>query len=127
MNNFVTGFISTAMSDAEFTHIDSDGLDGIPYGEFDESDLSESDIAKIEKLCHAFQTVAADLLAELYDSGAMDESSAGSDFYMTRVGHGVGFWDRGIGELGNELTRLAGNGEVYFYIDDSGKPSVELY
>ena len=28
----------------------------------------------------------------------------GGDFYLTREGHGVGFWDRGLGELGDYLT-----------------------
>lgn len=29
---------------------------------------------------------------------------AGHDFWLTRVGHGAGFWDRGMGELGDRLT-----------------------
>ena len=28
----------------------------------------------------------------------------GHDLWLTSVGHGVGFWDRGLGELGNRLT-----------------------
>lgn len=31
----------------------------------------------------------------------------GHDFYMTRNGHGVGFWDRGLGEPGKWLTGMA--------------------
>lgn len=33
--------------------------------------------------------------------------SFGHDFYLTREGHGAGFWDRGLGELGDYLTQLA--------------------
>lgn len=29
---------------------------------------------------------------------------AGHDFWLTRAGHGVGFWDRDLGELGDRLT-----------------------
>ena len=29
---------------------------------------------------------------------------AGHDFALTRNGHGVGFWDRGLGEMGDMLT-----------------------
>ncbi|WP_087502374.1 hypothetical protein [Pseudomonas sp. SID14000] len=29
---------------------------------------------------------------------------AGHDFWLTRGGHGSGFWDRGLGELGEKLT-----------------------
>lgn len=31
----------------------------------------------------------------------------GHDFYLTREGHGAGFWDRGLGELGDYLTSIA--------------------
>lgn len=31
----------------------------------------------------------------------------GHDFYLTREGHGAGFWDRGLGELGDYLTKIA--------------------
>ena len=35
----------------------------------------------------------------------------GHDYLLTRDGHGVGFWDRGLGELGDYLTDVAkGNG-----------------
>lgn len=29
---------------------------------------------------------------------------AGHDFWLTRNGHGAGFWDRGMGQLGEDLT-----------------------
>ncbi|AYR00241.1 hypothetical protein PBI_PAT3_131 [Mycobacterium phage Pat3] len=31
----------------------------------------------------------------------------GHDFYLTREHHGAGFWDRGLGELGDYLTKVA--------------------
>lgn len=31
-------------------------------------------------------------------------ASAGHDFALTRNGHGTGFWDRGLGDLGQSLT-----------------------
>lgn len=31
----------------------------------------------------------------------------GQDFYLNREGHGVGFWDRGLGELGDYLSDIA--------------------
>lgn len=31
----------------------------------------------------------------------------GQDFYLTRNGHGAGFWDRGYGEIGRQLTEAA--------------------
>lgn len=31
----------------------------------------------------------------------------GYDLWLTQAGHGTGFWDRGLGELGKKLTELA--------------------
>lgn len=33
-----------------------------------------------------------------------DDAQAGHDFWLTRNGHGAGFWDRGHGELGALLS-----------------------
>jgi hypothetical protein len=47
---------------------------------------------------------------------------AGHDFYLTRNGHGAGFWDRGLGELGDRLTKAAGAyGETFEYVGDDRK------
>jgi len=43
--------------------------------------------------------------------GGLDNAARGAqfghDFYLTREGHGAGFWDRGLGELGEYLTDIA--------------------
>jgi hypothetical protein len=47
---------------------------------------------------------------------------AGHDFWLTRNGHGAGFWDRGLGELGETLStlaRVAGSRDLY--IGDDGR------
>lgn len=35
------------------------------------------------------------------------EERAGHDFWLTRNGHGAGFWDRGLGALGARLSDAA--------------------
>lgn len=45
----------------------------------------------------------------------------GRDLWFTRNGHGVGFWDRGLGDLGEQLTEAAkamGGQDIYLG-DDS--------
>ena len=46
---------------------------------------------------------------------------AGHDFWLTRNGHGSGFWDRELCDLGDSLTKAA---EVYssvdLYVGDDG-------
>lgn len=52
---------------------------------------------------------------------AMDESQLGHDLWLTRNGHGTGFWDRGLGELGDQLTGAAKlMGSRQLYVGDDG-------
>ena len=41
------------------------------------------------------------------DGGWYLAEQAGHDFWLTRNGHGAGFWDRGLGALGETLTKWA--------------------
>lgn len=56
------------------------------------------------------------------DAGAPWDNSEGHDFWLTRAGHGAGFWDGDLPEeLGERLTqasKAAGNREPY--IGDDG-------
>ena len=50
----------------------------------------------------------------------MDDEQFGHDFALTRNGHGAGFWDRGLGELGTVLSdwaRTYGSTDVYLNKD----------
>ena len=50
----------------------------------------------------------------------------GHDFWLTRNHHGVGFWDRGLGELGERLTEASqGYGEVITFLHDDGRVDAE--
>ena len=61
---------------------------------------------------------------DFYDAHADkfdDDSQAGHDFWLTRNRHGAGFWDRGLGPIGDELTAAAHvYGEVDLYVGDDG-------
>jgi hypothetical protein len=59
--------------------------------------------------CQSFQTAHADLLSQWYDVVGETPEHAGYDFWLTRNGHGAGFWDRwsdgGVNEaLGHKLS-----------------------
>lgn len=49
--------------------------------------------------CEDFQQANAEDLAN-----AGDEEQNGHDFWLTRNGHGAGFWDRGYGDVGKRLS-----------------------
>lgn len=72
-------------------------------------------------LKRAYQIYTDSGLAAHPDAGS-PEACAGHDFWLTRNGHGVGFWDRGMGQVGDDLTRACGTyGEVNLYVGDNGK------
>ena len=56
--------------------------------------------------CTDFSTSNMELLSQMFALG-YSESNAGHDFWLTRGRHGAGFWDRGLGKLGDMLTRNA--------------------
>lgn len=55
------------------------------------------------------------------DLTAIEPEQLGHDFWLTRNHHGAGFWDRGLGELGDALTDIAESyGSSDLYVGDDG-------
>jgi hypothetical protein len=85
------------------------------------TELAPDALKSIVEDCSDFQESFADLLRFAYTFGAYNESSAGHDFWLTRNGHGAGFWDRGLDDVGDKLTEMAHPyGEVSLYRGDDG-------
>ncbi len=96
---------------------------GNPYdSNYDVSDFSEEALAQIRIDADHFQKAAN--LDRIQNIENVQEL-AGHDFWLTRAGHGSGFWDGDWSEpYGAELTELSEKfGEQYIYIGDDG----ELY
>jgi len=95
---------------------ESDESGGDPLDQnYDFSDIAPDDIELAKADCAEFQKQAGDLLKD------MSEEQAGHDFWLTRNGHGAGFWDRGLGEIGDKLTEIAHSfGEINIYVGDEG-------
>lgn len=86
------------------------------------NDISEETKAEMIGDCADFQEMAAKWLVQ---AGA-DEAvtvRAGNDFWLTRNGHGAGFWDGDWErEAGVALTKLAKSfGSMDLYVGDDGK------
>jgi hypothetical protein len=93
----------------------SDG-DGNPLDdEYSADGFAPLEIAEASKLCARFaEENAADL-------EGIEPSQAGHDLWLTRNHHGAGFWDRGLGEVGERLSKAAqALGECYAYVGDDG-------
>jgi len=71
--------------------------------------------------CQVFQRQISRL-----DTSKHDDSQMAHDFWLTRQGHGAGFWDGDYKEpLATELTKLAKwHGTRDLYIGDNGKVSI---
>lgn len=70
--------------------------------------------------------VADFVQANWEDVKSLDASQVGHDFWLTRNRHGAGFWDRGLGELGDKLTSAAHvYSSSYLWQDDNGNIHTE--
>lgn len=78
------------------------------------SDFSEDALKVARQDCQHFLDIA--------DTGDLSAEDLGHDFWLTRNGHGAGFWDRWLGELGDELTTVAEHFlSAYVYVGDDNK------
>lgn len=88
------------------------------------SDLAPSTLETIKRDCAEFQAQhAAAIEAAVSGSDTRGETEAGHDFWYTRNGHGVGFWERGRWPdgPGEPLSRAAkAFGEYSIYRGDDG-------
>jgi hypothetical protein len=62
-------------------------------------------------------------LAERVDAfDGFEQGQIGHDFWLTRNGHGAGFWDRGLGERGQFLTGMAKPyGDCSLWVGEDGR------
>ncbi|AFU86491.1 hypothetical protein D869_gp092 [Caulobacter phage CcrRogue] len=99
--------------------------DGNIPGDVGFSDLAPDTLNRILNDCANFKREHADTLAKAYDHGGAagdyDETQAGRDYWYTRNGHGVGFWDRGLGEIGEALSKAARYSEQNASFEEDGK------
>lgn len=93
---------------------------------YDFNDLDSETLQAMFDDCRRFQEEnAADLEAAneyiTYEWGAY--AQAGHDFWLTRNGHGCGFWDGDWpNDMGDRLTIAAeAHGQFYLYVGDDGK------
>lgn len=90
-------------------------------------DFSESALGIIYQDCRLFWGHNSDKVGlAVAGSEDYDYERAGNDFWFTRQHHGVGFWDRGLGLVGDELTEAAESfAEKNIFINDAGLLEIE--
>lgn len=87
-------------------------------------DIAAETLARMVEDCADFRD--CDEWRAAVGAGLWDDAQGGHDFWLTRNGHGAGFWDRygdGAGErLGRALTARADTyGGCDLYVGDDGK------
>ena len=112
IDTFLEGYITCALW-ASTDNADDSG--GAPLDDnFSSDDLDPTCLETMRKDCENFMEYAAMELTQY----PLPLDYAGHDFWLTRNGHGAGFWDRGLGKLGDELTQKAKSfGSADLYVD----------
>lgn len=115
LQTMVTAYLECALWSS--TDISDDGEMGEPLdASYSADDIAGESLASAVADCDSFRETQADDLAD------MDPEQAGHDFWLTRNGHGAGFWDRGLGARGDRLSKACKPyGSVDLYVGDDGK------
>jgi len=132
--DFIIGYkIASLWSSHDSDQTDCEFLDE----KFDITDFDDNANQTIETDCVKFIESNHDDLVEYADNVSYNSEEclsayevAGHDFWLTRNGHGAGFWDRnGIDDdLGNRLTDSCKDfGECWIYVNDDQTLSIWNY
>ena len=113
LDQMTRGFIA-CMLWAENSHLTDDGPDLSP------DDCAPSTLSAARELCESFAHYCAETGLDLDDVPGMDAARIGHDLWLTQAGHGAGFWDRGLGVLGDALTKAADTISAECYVGDDG-------
>ncbi len=106
MDEFTKQYIITALWSLDYNDDPLDNGQG-------SDDLAPETLAAMIADCKQFQEQTAWMIET-------DLSGAGHDFWLTRNGHGAGFWDGDWPEYGEVLTELCeGWGERHLYINNN--------
>lgn len=116
---FVRGYLECALWSS------SDGNGDAFDASHDINDFAEKALDEAIDTCEKFFAVYSCELACAVRINACEYDQQGHDFWLTRNGHGAGFWDRGLGCLGEKLSNACGHGTdfkaVSLYKGDDGK------
>jgi hypothetical protein len=108
---FIAGYIACALWSS--TDDNGESLDM-----YDADDIAPEVLAQMQSDCADFLEANAELL----DQSELSAEQAGHDFWLTRNRHGAGFWDRGLGPVGEQLSAAAKvYGGVDLYIGDDSR------
>jgi hypothetical protein len=122
LKHFCDAYVETALWSSTDNSRD-DGGDPLDKN-YDASDIAAETRAKMKADCEKFYDRMVSIIdAAIEKDPDLSDARAGHDFWLTRNGHGAGFWDGDWPEpeatkLDKESKRFGG---VDLYIGDNGK------
>lgn len=115
----LTAFVRQYLETALWSSTDDNGepLDR----DYSIEDIAPDALAAMQADCEQFRVQHAELVEQAEEHNT--EENIAHDFWLTRNGHGAGFWDGDYPEeLGNALTAAAeAFGNCDLYVGDDGK------
>lgn len=118
LDEFVMAYLECALF-AETDNADDSGGEPLDRN-FGIEDFSDE--ARVEAMdeCKDFMELVRENVRDVPED--YEVSQAGHDFWLTRNGHGAGYWDRGLGDVGDALTKWAKSmGTRNVIVGDDGK------
>jgi hypothetical protein len=118
IDRFTRGYLECAL------WLSTDDNDNPLDDNYSLDDLTLNAITVAKSECEKFQRDNEELLKL-----AGDDTQNGHDFWLTRNGHGAGFWDRDYeNRVGNGLIVACKNfGEANAYVDDNGEIEIDSH
>lgn len=85
------------------------------------TDIADESQAAAREACESF-VLAASAKGIALEALPLDSSAIGHDLWLSRNHHGAGFWDRGLGDVGQHLSDEAhAMGSSDAYVGDDGR------
>jgi len=117
MQTFFDAYVECALWSSTANHPDDPDSDAsFESAGYGADDIAPDALKSMQADCDAFYQANNELI-----DANMTAEQAGRDFWLTRNHHGAGFWDRGLGEVGETLTKAAhGFGSSDLYVGHDG-------
>lgn len=111
-----TQLIDDYLAASIWTALDDDGYN---MDEYSIHDFDSKARERANKDLERFVSECGDLLEKAIETGNYTIDMIGHDYSLSRCGHGTGFWDRGLGEIGKRLSNIAhAHGDISVFAEN---------
>lgn len=121
-DQFLTAYIEAALWSSTY-QTEEDG-ENFPMDDGEHELAPETEDAMLHDCADFFaycEEIGIDPIPEYDCPQYGNAEKSGHDFWLTRNRHGVGYWDRGLGDVGHNLTEAAHTfGSADLYVGDDG-------